>query len=115
MKKIFNLFTIIILVLLALTVIYNLDKTVELSFWNDSIENYVFQFYIVALAIAVSSFVAGTLWVSASYFEVNDKLKNYKRELEKKSVNSSEKSSQVQVLESKIEVLEKALQNALDK
>lgn len=41
--------------------------------------------------------------------------KAYKRELEKESVASVEASSQVKVLEQKIEVLEKALKQALEK
>ena len=43
----------------------------------------------------------------------NDKINTYKRELEKESILSTENSSRVKVLESKIEVLEKALENAL--
>ena len=45
----------------------------------------------------------------------NKKLNSYKRELEKESIVSTENSSRVKVLESKIEVLEKALENALKK
>ncbi len=43
----------------------------------------------------------------------NDKLNSYKRELEKESIAADESSSKVKVLEQKIEVLEKALENAL--
>lgn len=43
----------------------------------------------------------------------DEKLKNYKRKLEKESVSSDENSSKIKVLESKIQVLEKALENAL--
>jgi len=45
----------------------------------------------------------------------NNKLNSYKRELEKESIVSNESSSKIKVLESKIEVLEKALENALKK
>lgn len=45
----------------------------------------------------------------------NDKITSYKRELEKESINADESSARVKVLESKIEVLEKALENALNK
>ena len=45
----------------------------------------------------------------------NDKLNLYKRELEKESISSDESSAKVKVLEAKIEVLEKALENALKK
>lgn len=43
----------------------------------------------------------------------NEKLNSYKRELEKESIAADENSSRVKVLEQKIEVLEKALENAL--
>lgn len=45
----------------------------------------------------------------------SDSLKVYKRELEKESIDKTENSSRVKVLESKIEVLEKALDEALKK
>ena len=45
----------------------------------------------------------------------NDRINSYKRELEKESISSSESDAKVKVLESKIEVLEKALENALKK
>lgn len=45
----------------------------------------------------------------------NDKLNLYKRELEKEAISSDESSARVKVLEQKIEVLEKALENALKK
>lgn len=45
----------------------------------------------------------------------NSKINAYKRELEKESISSDESASRVKVLESKIEVLEKALENALKK
>ena len=51
------------------------------------------------------------IWVSVK----NNKINTYRRALEKEAINSSESSSRVKVLESKIEVLEKALENALQK
>jgi len=46
---------------------------------------------------------------------VSNSLNMYKRELEKESIDKVENSSKVKVLESKIEVLEKALEEALKK
>jgi len=43
------------------------------------------------------------------------KINSYKRELEKESISSTESDAKVKVLESKIKVLEKALENALNK
>ena len=45
----------------------------------------------------------------------NDKINLYKRELEKESITSDESLAKVKVLESKIQVLEKALENAIKK
>ncbi len=45
----------------------------------------------------------------------NNRIDSYKRELEKESVSSDEAAAKVKVLESKIQVLEKALENALKK
>ncbi len=45
----------------------------------------------------------------------SNSLDAYKRELEKESISSTESSSRIKVLESKIEVLEKALDEALKK
>ena len=45
----------------------------------------------------------------------NKKISVYQRQLEKESVLSDENSARVKVLEQKIEVLEKALENALRK
>jgi uncharacterized membrane protein SpoIIM required for sporulation len=45
----------------------------------------------------------------------NKKIGAYKRQLEKESISSDENAAKVKVLESKIQVLEKALENALKK
>ena len=46
---------------------------------------------------------------------INEKNSAYKRQLEKTSVSRTESSSRVEVLEAKIKVLEKALEDALKK
>lgn len=43
----------------------------------------------------------------------NNRINLYKRELEKESISSDENSAKIKVLESKIKVLEKALENAI--
>ena len=45
----------------------------------------------------------------------NIKINKYKRALEKETISASENSSKVKVLESKIQVLEKALKEAIKK
>jgi len=68
---------------------------------------------LLLLGIFVSGVMAGLFLM---LFKVNSKtntLNSYKRELEKESISSDENQAKVKVLESKIEVLEKALENAL--
>lgn len=59
--------------------------------------------------------VVGSFWFAEHFMRQEDKIKAYKRELEKSSVSTSDSSSKVQVLEAKIKVLEKALEDALNK
>ena len=64
--------------------------------------------------LVFSGFIAGILFVLSYVLDIARKLKAYKRELEKNSISSDESDSKVKVLESKIEVLEKALKNAIE-
>lgn len=66
-------------------------------------------------AILSAGFFSGALWVASFYVTNKIKLKEYQRKLEKTSVSAESESSKVSVLEAKIEVLEKALQSALEK
>lgn len=59
-------------------------------------------------------FLAGSAFVLIFYIRLKNTLKEYKKKLEKTSINSTEESSKVAVLEAKIATLEKALQSALD-
>ena len=63
------------------------------------------------------SFIAGTfvgLFLMNIFVIVkNKKINIYQRKLEKESISSDENAAKVKVLEAKIEVLEKALENAL--
>ncbi len=63
--------------------------------------------------VFICGFLLGIFLMNIMLNIKNDKLSSYKRELEKESIASDENSSRVKVLESKIEVLEKALENAL--
>ena len=69
--------------------------------------------YIIYAIIFLSGVLTGILLMGFKLKVKNSKLNSYKRELEKEAISSSENSSRVKVLESKIEVLAKALENAL--
>ena len=65
------------------------------------------------LGIFVSGLSFGIFLMFLKLNVKNDRINSYKRELEKESVVSDENSARVKVLESKIQVLEKALENAI--
>ena len=69
--------------------------------------------YILYSSIFLKGFLFGIVLMLFFLKVKTSKLNTYKRELEKESIQSVESSSRVKVLESKIEVLEKALENAL--
>ena len=60
------------------------------------------------LGVFVSGLVLGIFLMFLKLNVKNDRINSYKRELEKESIASDENSARVKVLESKIQVLEKA-------
>ncbi len=71
--------------------------------------------YFLYAAIFFAGLLIGILLMAIQLRIKNLRLKSYARELEKESIVSDENSSRVKVLESKIKVLEKALEQALKK
>ena len=67
------------------------------------------------IGIFISGIGVGIFLMSLRLNVKNNTISSYKRELEKESITSDENSAKVKVLESKIKVLEKALENALKK
>lgn len=96
----------------------NTQTTFNLTAWSLK-DSQTMTYHMSTVEIILIAFVAGLLvgifWAASFYVQIQKKLKEYQRKLEKTSVQSTEDSSKVSVLESKIEVLEKALQSALDK
>ena len=71
--------------------------------------NLIYQLILAFLAgFLFNSFIMTFLMIVK-----NNKIKAYQRQLEKESISSDDNSARVKVLEQKIEVLEKALENAL--
>ena len=68
----------------------------------------------MAALTGIAGLFAGIFYMQSFVLVLNDKLKSYKRQVEKIDISDSENSSKVEVLEQKIVVLEKALKNALE-
>ena len=64
--------------------------------------------------IFISGILLGCFFMNINLTLKNSKIISYKRELEKESLVSDSNAAKVKVLEAKIDVLEKALENALN-
>ena len=65
-------------------------------------------------AFFIFGVIVGILLMNIIINVKNKRIASYKRQLEKESISSDENEAKVKVLESKIQVLEKALENALN-
>lgn len=111
MKILLKLVSLLIVIVMLFIASANLGSTINLALF---VGFYYIKFIYVILGFLFAGLVAGLAWSWADYLGVNAKLKEYQRKLEKTSVQSSEDSSRVEVLEAKIATLEKALQSALE-
>lgn len=112
MRTFLKIFSILIIAAAAYLISTNTPQSLSISILS---KEYTLSFVYIAFAILASGISAGFFWGISYYMNANDKLKEYQRKLEKTSVNAECDSSKVSVLESKIEVLEKALKSALEK
>ena len=71
------------------------------------------ELFYVLLTVATLSMIIGIYIMSFAKLKGDKKITEYKRELERRGIDKDESSAKVKVLESKIEVLEKALKEAL--
>lgn len=78
---------------------YHLTKTLNVSFYT--------------VCIMLAGIFSGVALTLPFYFAELDKIAAYRRELERRDVKSDTSSSKVRVLEAKVQVLEKALRDAL--
>lgn len=117
----------IIAFLTALAVIYiailNVAGSVTLQVWGPSVDavSGVVTHATKSLNIALFTFLVfgvglfvGIALFMPFYSAQEDKLNAFRRELEKSSVKTDASTSEVKVLQAKIEVLEKALKDALN-
>ena len=74
-----------------------------------------FNIAFYTLSILCAGIFSGICLFIPFYLAQTEQLYAYKRELEKSSIKTDSSNSQVKVLQSKVQVLEKALKEALEK
>ena len=117
MRITFNIVSILVMVTVIFLASLNTQTMIDFTVFgatkNASATIYHANLVQVILMAFIAGILAGIFWAAAFYSPIQAKLKEYQRKLEKTSVQSSEDTSKVSVLEEKIKVLEKALQSAL--
>lgn len=117
MKILFNIISIVIMISVISLTALNTQTAVDFVLWGSNKVHMVMYHASLAntmLIFFVAGILSGIFWAASFYSSNQVKLKEYQRKLEKTSVQSSEDSSKVEVLEAKIKTLEKALQSALE-
>lgn len=107
MKKIMTYIFLLLIIATSTYFAYKYYTMLGLTLTSD-ITKFASMTFILGFSITLlfTEFITG---------KINATLSAYKRELEKTAIGSTESTSKVKVLESKIAVLEKALDDALKK
>ncbi|MBR5554482.1 LapA family protein [bacterium] len=111
MKKLYYVFvTILIVIFTALIVAFNGGNGTEFTMfaWKATIST-----QLLILCSLLIGFGIGILFMLQFVIKGNSSIKAYERRLEKTSVSNDSSTAKIKVLEAKIEVLEKALDDAL--
>lgn len=118
MKKLFFILSILVLILVIYVALINTSTNFELNYLKgiqysaDFTKSINLSLYTLIILCAGIFSGAGTVYL---FFSIQkDKLKAYKRELEKTSVSGEKNASKVSVLEAKIQTLEKAFTSVVD-
>ncbi len=123
MKVLSYLFLLILVVFTLIIVVMNLETTISFNIINSISAELLktnplsqdINLGLFVLYIYIAGIISAVLFFFPLLKCINDKTSAYQRQLEKTSVNNSENASRVDILENKIKVLEKALNDALNK
>lgn len=112
-----NKFLKFLSILLALVILYLAYPNAQAEIDFLLIDGTALNINLFALIFLIfgAGILSGLFYACGFYLPIQQKMKEYKRKLEKTVINSDEETSKVAVLESKIETLEIALKAALKK
>ncbi len=103
--------------LVVLIAFFNSDNSAEFSMFMSSLSLDGVKETVSTKALLLTSYffgvVTGLLFMLPFVFKSENSLKAYERKLEKTLVSNDSSSAKIQVLQNKIDVLEKALEDAL--
>lgn len=118
MKKLFFFLSIVVICSVIYIVLINTTSTININllkgtaYTTDIIKEVSLSLYTIAVLCAGLFSGAGIVSLFLGVWQ--DKVKAYKRELEKTAVSSDSNASKVDILEAKIKTLEKAFTSVVD-
>ena len=118
MKKLFFFLSLIVLLAVVYIAVINTNTTVDINYLKGnnlaSDLDITLKTSIYTLAVLCAGVFSGAGVVGLFLGVQKDRVKAYKRELEKSSVSGEANASKVDVLEAKIKTLEKAFNSVVD-
>lgn len=118
MRKLLNLIALVIIVGSIFLLVQNFGQNIDFTVFTQGNEHFVKKDFDISFlfgSFLALGFLAGAAIFGGMNLDSKNRLKEYKRKIETVSINADSSDSRVAVLESKIEVLEKALKTALEK
>lgn len=122
-KKLIQILAFVLALIVIYIAILNVSDAVTLQVWGPRIDDITGTLYRATKDVNIALFTffvfgvglfVGLALFMPFYAAQEEKLNAFRRELEKSSVKTDSSSSQVKVLQAKIEVLERALREALN-
>lgn len=122
MRKLMQILAYLAILGVMFIAILNVRETVTLQVWGPRFDIAANMFYhatktlnvaFYTISVLLAGLFVGVALTLPFYFAEMDKLAAYRRELERRDIKSDTNSSKVKVLEAKVQVLEKALRDAL--
>ncbi len=116
-----KIISIISILILCVLLLMNYQDTAGITLLSSKIAQFIhiapksitLNMSIYTLLIFVLGQISAICFFAPLYMSLKEKYKAYKRELERGSISNTTSESKIQVLENKISVLEKALDDAL--
>ena len=116
MRRVFMAFSILLLLAIIYLCLINFENYAAINFstLSGDIFSRAIRVSTYSVLIMLSGVFVGAGTVYMFLAAQQDKVKAYKRELEKTSVSGADNASRVEVLEAKIKTLEKAFNTVID-
>ncbi len=102
---------------ICLIIAMNFQNNITVNMFTNAfhVGTYAVNLAVFTVVVFILGIISAVFFLAPVYKSLKTKFEAYKRELEKGSISNSNGEAKIQVLENKISVLEKALDEAIKK